>query len=1352
MKKIIIVIVALLSIKMLHAQSIKKMEFSNDTTLPNWVKLMCANNIDLGAIVTEHNAYYKTHPFKKTAYTQYYKHLLQKVSRDYNGTSLGHEMSDEMKNNQFNYWQIIKNRHQKKSKSSNSSWRCIGPFDFDKTAASASYAAGSSHIYTTEQSVSNSNILYAGTANAGLWKTADKGLHWSGCTLNELITEVYALEIDYTTSNTVYFSDGQQIYKTTDGGLTFNKTGNSIFQSAAHYTNDIKMNPANNQVLLAACENGLYRTDDAGQTWNMLQSGAWQELEVKPGDTSIWYAIHQTGNVTQFFKSLDGGRTFTIRTTGWPSPTGADENKRAEIAVTSAAANIIYAFATGAANAGSGLYGIYVSHDAGESWAFKCCGAGPGGVPNAATNKNLCAWAKDGSDDGGQFYYDVALAISPIDSNEVHCGAVNHWVSKDGGVNFVCPSKWSESQNVNYVHADIHDMNFYGNDFWIACDGGVFYSDDGGDTINKKMFGIAGTDFWGFGMGYWQGSDVFVGGAYHNGTLIKDNNVYQNGWISGMGGDNILGNVNYGNERQIFCDYGKFKLSGNRTVGFAQLPNGMQPSSSYIVGQDAEMEYDPACYNIIYMGSDSGFWKSNDGGANFNLLHQFTDGTVASIEIANDRKTFYVCTFSNWWSAKKLYVSNDTGNTWVNITPTNTDLNNTLYAPFDIAVGDSANHVWIARTIMSSTYPHLNGYKVYKSTDAGNSWINITTPTLNGEYLTNIVHQKGSNGGVYLGTRRAVYYRNNTMSDWQLFNDSLPAVTNSTQLIINYKNKKIYNGTNRSAYQCDLYESNFKPIAQISVDKLTATCLRDTFYFTDHSTICNTNASWNWSFPGGTPSSSTLRSPKIKYQNPGKYSVTLSVADINGSNTQTLSNFITVQDNCSADTIPDKALQLNGINASASIEPLNLNTNTITFTAWIKPDAVQKDYSGIIFLRGSSTANGISVMQNLDLRYHWNNSNWWWSSGLHLIPNQWNHIALVVSALNTTIYLNGISAVNSIANNFEAFTDAIKLGVDGNNGTNRNFKGEMDEVCIYNRSLSQNEIREQMHLTKNPAIINGLMAYYQFNEPNGIILDKATGFNALPSASCNRIISTAPVGGGNSSRLSVNAQGNILFGNTGCSINFSNPNPNGEVVVSRLNVHPDQLPNSNNSSKCYWIIDNYGTNNSIANFNGLQLNNVGNITTADASNPSQFNLYQRAWNADGNTWANAVDSATQATSGFNGALTFSTNVPINVSSQIVVSSRSNQSFTSAHQLTNSATNQLKLYPSPIQIGGVIYFKNENKNEKTDCTIYNVDGKKIIQLTFENTYLLNTSSLIAGNYFYQFKTDNKIQNGVFVIID
>ncbi len=54
--------------------------------------------------------------------------------------------------------------------------------------------------------------------------------------------------------------------------------------------------------------------------------------------------------------------------------------------------------------------------------------------------------------------------------------------------------------------------------------------------------------------------------------------------------------------------------------------------------------------------------------------------------------------------------------------------------------------------------------------------------------------------------------------------------------------------------------------------------------------------SYQWSFPGGTPDSSTEVEPFIQYLNPGTYDVSLTAINSEGNDTQTRENFITVVD------------------------------------------------------------------------------------------------------------------------------------------------------------------------------------------------------------------------------------------------------------------------------------------------------------------------------------------------------------------------------------------------------------------------------------------------------------------------
>ena len=66
-------------------------------------------------------------------------------------------------------------------------------------------------------------------------------------------------------------------------------------------------------------------------------------------------------------------------------------------------------------------------------------------------------------------------------------------------------------------------------------------------------------------------------------------------------------------------------------------------------------------------------------------------------------------------------------------------------------------------------------------------------------------------------------------------------------------------------------------------------------HFTDESLTPTTITSWHWSFPGGSPGTSTLQNPVITYNTPGSYDVTLIVTATNGADTIKRLNNIAVQ-------------------------------------------------------------------------------------------------------------------------------------------------------------------------------------------------------------------------------------------------------------------------------------------------------------------------------------------------------------------------------------------------------------------------------------------------------------------------
>ncbi|HMG14142.1 MAG TPA: PKD domain-containing protein, partial [Saprospiraceae bacterium] len=83
------------------------------------------------------------------------------------------------------------------------------------------------------------------------------------------------------------------------------------------------------------------------------------------------------------------------------------------------------------------------------------------------------------------------------------------------------------------------------------------------------------------------------------------------------------------------------------------------------------------------------------------------------------------------------------------------------------------------------------------------------------------------------------------------------------------------------------------PVADFTSNKVEG-CKPLTVNFTDIST--NNPTSWLWTFPGGTPASSTNKNPVVVYNTAGTFSVTLKATNASGSNTITKNNYITVND------------------------------------------------------------------------------------------------------------------------------------------------------------------------------------------------------------------------------------------------------------------------------------------------------------------------------------------------------------------------------------------------------------------------------------------------------------------------
>ncbi len=154
--------------------------------------------------------------------------------------------------------------------------------------------------------------------------------------------------------------------------------------------------------------------------------------------------------------------------------------------------------------------------------------------------------------------------------------------------------------------------------------------------------------------------------------------------------------------------------------------------------------------------------------------------------------------------------------------------------------------------------------------------------------------------------------------------------------------------------------------------------------------------------------------------------------------------------------------QFDGSSSDIALPPFNLTTTNFTITGWMKRNGPQNDWSGIVFSRnGGNRGAGVMVVGNT-LHYSWDdNGDYNWASNLGLPDGQWAFFALTVTPTNAIVYVatNSVlrSATNTVANTQLTTSGGFWFGTDGTSSTRR-FNGSLDEIAVYNRTLTAAQI------------------------------------------------------------------------------------------------------------------------------------------------------------------------------------------------------------------------------------------------------------------------------------------------------
>jgi hypothetical protein len=139
-----------------------------------------------------------------------------------------------------------------------------------------------------------------------------------------------------------------------------------------------------------------------------------------------------------------------------------------------------------------------------------------------------------------------------------------------------------------------------------------------------------------------------------------------------------------------------------------------------------------------------------------------------------------------------------------------------------------------------------------------------------------------------------------------------------------------------------------------------------------------------------------------------------------------------------------------------------------TLLCWVKRDGAQTDYTPMMVNRSDKGVfTGLTFVHGNALGYSWGSqpAAWSFNSGLTMADGSWYFAALVVKPTEAVLYLgneaSGLrSAANPVAHTPTQIDTLFTLGGQDNDGTDRLFKGALDEPALFNYALSAEQIQE----------------------------------------------------------------------------------------------------------------------------------------------------------------------------------------------------------------------------------------------------------------------------------------------------
>ena len=653
----------------------------------------------------------------------------------------------------------------------------------------------SGRIVDLESHPTNARILYLGAAGGGVWKSSDGGATFNPI-FDDHVQSIGVVKLDPNkpdeviwvgtgeiwTRNSVTIGDG--LYKSTDGGANWKKMGFETSERIA----SIAINPNNSDEVYVGIlgalwsesdERGVYKTTDGGKTWNKIlyidsSTGA-TDVIMDPKNPNILYAsmwqfrrsawgFNSGGENSGLYKSMDGGLSWNKIHKGFP------EGKlgRIGIALAPSDSNILY---TVLETEDPKKNGLWKSTDAGDNWEH--------------LNNDFGLVVSP--------FYFSRITVDPKNPDIILKGGLNGSISRDGGKTF--KNLGNMHSDIHDIIFDINnsDIIYSGTDGGVyrSWNGGStfeivenlplsqFYQISTDDAEPYNVYGGLQDN------GSWYGPSSSPGG------------VNARDWNSIGYGDGFrvlkhpTKNIVY-SEMQGAENVWRYDIDKNRTKTIQPLPKKGDPELRF--NWNAPMAVSAFIPDRFYMGSQF-LHRSDDMGDSWEIISpdlttndktkqdQSNSGGLSVDNSGAENHTTIFTIAESPLDQNIIWVGTDDGNvqvttnggaSWDNVTPNLVGIPKNTWV---YHIEASSHGKGIAYAVFDG---HSTGdMKPYalKTSDYGKTWKSIISEDIDVRaFVRNIQEDYVNEDLLFLGTEFGLYVSIDGGKNWSHFTNNMPLV------------------------------------------------------------------------------------------------------------------------------------------------------------------------------------------------------------------------------------------------------------------------------------------------------------------------------------------------------------------------------------------------------------------------------------------------------------------------------------------------------------------------------------------------------------------------------------------------